>query len=40
MFAVRVIAASGIAAMNAAAVRVFLRADPHSTATSGRPLGA
>ena len=37
MFAVRVIAASGIAAMNAAAARVFLGAGPRSTATSGRP---
>lgn len=40
MSAVRVIAASAIAAMNAAAVHVFLRAAPRSTATSGRPLGA
>jgi len=40
MFAVRVIAASAIAAMNAAIVRVLLRAGPRSTATSGRILGA
>ena len=40
MSVVRVIAASAIAAMNAAAVRVFLRAGRRSIATSGRLLGA